>query len=253
MDASESTFNAQSRGWRMLRGLHPSPIDLARIRLIRESPIADLRDAGYLEKLVARLGLNDEGLDEFPHELRPHCGEGLRIWQYPNQFGGYLARIASLGVRSYMEIGIRHGGSFVATVETLDRFRRLDFAIAIDVIPCPAMRDYALVNDRAEFACVNTQSPAFVSLLARLPPIDLVFIDSHHTEDQCRRELTVLRERASIIALHDIANVGCPGVAKVWKEMQASADYRCYEFVDQYLDTGPHMGIGLAVSNDRAA
>ena len=74
MDASESTFNAQSRGWRMLRGLHPSPIDLARIRLIRESPIADLRDAamasGYFSgiELDVALGIPAEKQDRLVYE-----------------------------------------------------------------------------------------------------------------------------------------------------------------------------------------
>ena len=149
-----------------------------------------------LELLLPQLGLNDEGLDEFPPELHPFCGQGLRVWQYPSQFAGYLAQIVSLGVRSYVELGIRHGGSFVTTVEVLERFRRLDYAVAVDVIPCPAMAQYAAINPRIEFACMNTQAAGFAALLARLRPIDLIFIDSHHEEDQCRREVAAVRDCA---------------------------------------------------------
>jgi hypothetical protein len=69
-----------------------------------------------------------------------------------------LIQLSKLQIRSYLEIGIRHGGSFVATVEVLDRFSQLDFAIALDVIPCPSMTDYKAVNPRTEFACINTLS-----------------------------------------------------------------------------------------------
>lgn len=237
----------------MLRGLHPAPIDLGRIALVRDCAPSDLRLPEKLELLLPQLGLNDEGLAEFPPELHPFCGQGLRVWQYPSQFARYLARLIPLGVRSYVELGIRHGGSFVTTVEVLERFRRLDYAIAVDVIPCPAMAQYAAINPRIEFVCLNTQSAGFAALLARLRAIDLIFIDSHHEEDQCRREVAAVRDCASMLALHDIANAGCPGIGKVWREIRASGDYACFEYTDQYAGMGPCMGIGLAVKKERLA
>jgi hypothetical protein len=79
-----------------------------------------------------------------------------------------------------------------------------------------------------------------------LGPIDLVFIDSHHREEQCRAEFALLADRARVIAFHDITNVGCPGVARVWQEVKALPDYECHEFVAQYGQRGPFMGLGLA-------
>lgn len=237
----------------MLHSLRPAAIDLARIALIRECAPADLLRAAPLKDLLLRLGLNDEGLEEYPLDLRPFCGQGLRVWQYPSQFSKYLATVASLRVRSYLELGIRHGGSFVTTVEVLERFGPLDFAVGVDVIPCPSMVEYGAINPRIEFACLNIQSTAFPALLARLRAIDLVFIDSHHEEEHCRQEVAVLRECANMIALHDIANVGCPGIAKVWKELKESGEHLCFEFTDQYPGMGPYMGIGLAVRKARLA
>jgi hypothetical protein len=235
----------------MLRGLHPAPIDLARIALIRDRAPSYLSRPDNLEQLLPQLGLNDEGLDEFPPELHPFCGHGLRVWQYPTQFAKYLATIVALGVRSYVEIGIRHGGSFVTTVELLERFHRLDYAVAVDIIPCPTMAQYAGINPRIEFACINTQTAEFAALLARLHPIDLVFIDSHHEEEQCRREVGAIRSHANILALHDISNIGCPGIGKVWREIKASGEFACFDYTDQYAGMGPYMGIGLAVKKER--
>ena len=252
-DLDGSRFDAQLRGWRTLTTLHPLPIDLARIALIREKTAAELARADVIERLLPQLGLNDEALDEFPDELRPYCGQGLRVWQYPTQFGKYLAQLAGLGVRSYLELGVRHGGSFVTTVEVLERHRHLDYAIAVDIIACPAMAEYAKLNPRIEFCRLNTQSAEFAALLRRLHSIDLVFIDSHHEERQCRQEIAAVREVANIIAMHDISNVGCPGVAAVWEEVKASGEYTCFEYTDQYAGMGPYMGIGLAVKNERLA
>lgn len=251
MDATTTGWKAQASGWRTLKGLRPRPLDLRRISLIRDAAPDDLRRSDWLEGLLPQLGLNDEGLDEFPSHLQASCGGGLRIWQYPTQFSKYLAQLATLKVRSYLELGIRHGGSFVATVEVLERFRQLDFAVGVDIIACESMTAYRALNPRSEFACVNTQSAEFTLLLQRLAPIDLVFIDSHHEENQCRREFAALRQYANMIALHDISNKGCPGIATVWNEIRSDDEWHCLEFTDQYDGLGPYMGIGLAVKKTR--
>src|SRR5438552_14457625 len=127
MSMEPPTWKAQWSGWRTLRGLRPRAIDLERTTWIRDAPLQDLAQADKLEKLLLDLGLNDEGMDEFPSVLHPFCGLGLRIWQYPSQFSKYLVQLSGLQVRSYLEIGVRHGGSFVATVELLNRFFPLEF------------------------------------------------------------------------------------------------------------------------------
>lgn len=251
MSADVAEWNRRRALWAKLTGLAPAPIDLARSDLIRDAPLAELSDPGSLEALLLRLGLNDEALDEVPPALRGACGQGLRIWQYPIQFSKYLAQLSHLRIRSYLEIGIRHGGSFVATAEYLQRFHPLDFAVGVDVIPCPSMTEYQDRNERARFWRVDTTSEDFARRLEALGPIDLVFIDSHHEEDQCRREFQLLARSAAAIAFHDVSNVGCPGVGRIWQEVKRMPAYACFEYVDQYAGLGPFMGIGLAVKRER--
>jgi cephalosporin hydroxylase len=200
-----------------------------------------------LEQLLIRLGLNDEGLDELPVALHPHCGRGLLLWQYPNQFSRYLLFLSQLGVRSYLEVGLRHGGSFVTTIEYLNRFAPLAHALGVDVIPAPSLERYLDINPRATLVWMNSQTPAFEALLVERGPFDLAFIDSHHEEDQCRHEFELLRRHTRMVGMHDIVNMDCPGVRSVWAEVKASGEYICYEFTDQYPGLGPFMGIGLAV------
>lgn len=251
MNTKLGSWNAQASGWRMLKGLRPRALDLQRISLVRNAPVEKLRDSEWLETLLPSLGLNDEGLDEFPAHLHAACGSGLRIWQYPTQFSKYLAALANLRVRSYLELGIRHGGSYVATVEVLDRYWPLDFAVGVDIIACDSMTDYSALNARSQFVCMNTQTEEFSELLVQLGRIDLVFVDSHHEEAQCRREFASLAHRANMIALHDISNKGCPGIGIVWNEIRADDNWHCLEFTDQYEGLGPYMGIGLAIKKER--
>src|SRR5260370_701042 len=121
-------------------------IDLSRVALIRKCPRAELEQPSHVASLLLGLGLNDEGLNELPPELHAHCG-GLRIWQYPTQFGPYLAQLACLRVRSYLEIGIRHGGSFVATAEYLEPFHRLHFSVARALLLYPSSPDLHVLTD----------------------------------------------------------------------------------------------------------
>lgn len=248
MNESRWMASTSAAAWRLLKGLHPRRIDLQRVSLLRDVEPAVLGDGKRLESLLPALGLNDEGLHEYPDALHPHCGQGLLIWQFPNQFGPYLAELTRHGISSYLEVGVRHGGSFIATVEVLRRFHPGLRSVGVDIIPSPSLIEYAAAEPHCEFQCVNTLSDDFDALVERLAPIDLVFIDSHHEEAQCRHEVARLSRHANMIALHDIANTGCPGIGIVWKEIVDSGDYECREFSEQYA-TGEasYMGIGLAI------
>jgi hypothetical protein len=227
-------------------------MDLRRVAVLRDADLAALGDGERLEALLPTLGLNDEGLHEYPDALHPHCGQGLLIWQFPNQFGPYLAELTRHCIGSYLEVGVRHGGSFVATVEVLRRFNPSLRSAGVDIIPSPSLIEYMAAEPGCEFHCVNTMSDDFDALVRGLSPIDLVFIDSHHEEMQCRHEVARLSRHANIIALHDIANTGCPGIGVVWKEIVASGDYDCHEFSRQYAGgQASYMGIGLAIRKER--
>jgi cephalosporin hydroxylase len=235
--------------WKKLQSLMPSPIDLDRVAMIRAHDAESLATSN-LEQLIADLGLNGEGLDEYPAELHPYCGAGLRIWQYPSQFAPYLRDLAALGIRSYIEIGIRHGGTFVATVEFLGRFAPLERAIGVDILPCPSFAGYRELNPRAEFVRIDTQTPAWPRFLDSVGDVDLVLIDSFHDETQCRSEFESVRGHARAIAFHDIVHDDFEGVRNVWREVKDSGAYECTEYTAQYALPRSYMGIGLAVRRD---
>jgi hypothetical protein len=237
------------------------PIDLGLLRLLRETSLSALTDEHFLEeKLLPQLGLNDEGLAQLPDELFPFCGRGLRIWQYPSQFGPYLALLGRLALRSYLEIGVRHGGTFVCTVEYLSRFQLLRAAVAVDLGPCASFQRYAKTNPACRFLQMDSHGAAFREFLERGEPFDLVLIDGDHSEAGCWEDFALVRGKAGVIAFHDIVSDAVPGVGAVWRKVQQTCakEYEFFEFTAQYPSVARRtsqrfLGIGVAVPKRLAA
>jgi Methyltransferase domain len=232
-------------------------IDLSFARFLREAPAEALRDPNRLAELLCVGGLNDEILEQFPAEIHPYTGYGLRLWQYPKQFAPYLVEVGRRGVERYLEIGIRHGGSFVATVEYLSRLAPLREAVAVDIDPVAALLPYPLDQAAVRLMQADTQTPEFADWVRRQGPFDLVFIDGLHTFDACQRDFASVLEHARLIALHDIVSPLVPDVGRVWKDVKRNcADrFEFVEFTDQYAGVKAasgqdHMGIGLAIRRE---
>lgn len=228
--------------------------DLSRLDLIRKRDTTFLSDPSKLEhELIPELGLNNEKLHAFPSELSRYFGQGLLIWQSPAQFSKYLAKLSQLGVRSYMEIGVRHGGTFLTTVEYLKKFGGIEKAVAVDINDCPAIAEYSRSNPETVFVRMNTMSDEFRSYMESAS-FDLVLIDGDHTYEGCKSDLDTVKNSAKMIAFHDIEPEACAGVAKAWNGLKAEGAgvYDFYEFRDQYPSVkGRWLGIGLAVKKVR--
>src|SRR3954470_17323278 len=137
----------EARRQRPLRKRSSDELDLSRIELLRTADRNTLRDPGWLERQgLPDLGLNHEFLYEgrwplLPAWLHERAG-GLLAWQLPCQFGPYLAHLTRYPISSYLEIGVRHGGTFVITVEYLRRFREIEKGLAVDLSETPALAEY---------------------------------------------------------------------------------------------------------------
>ena len=160
------------------------------------------------------------------------------------------------GVRRYMEIGVRHGGSFTATVEYLSRVGELEEAVAIDIDAIPALLPYPLDQPSVRLMQADTGTERFAAWTRRHPGFDLAFIDGLHSYEGCRRDFETMRPRARMIALHDISNHIEPEVGRVWADIRRdyADEYDFHEFTAQYNESGPpDMGIGLAIQRAPAA
>ncbi len=229
-------------------------LDLAAVEPLRRAPLEVLRDPVTLEReVLPAVGVVGHMPAVFPAELAPHLGRGLRCWQHPRQFAPYLVALSQLPIQRYCELGVMHGGTFVATVEYLSRFRPLRQATAVDVSSMLALRRYRRPDGEVRLARLDTGSPEFPALLRELRP-DLVLIDADHTYEAVRRDFGNVHGIANAIAFHDLVDSASPGVGMVWREIcdEHRDTYDFMEFVEQYPEVttrlgGTVLGIGLAV------
>ena len=222
-------------------GRLPEPIDVSTLSLLRD---VDPTDAAALEAVLPRLGLADDVPLVIPEHLRPFMGKGVRHWQYPNQFAPYLAHVARLGVRSYLEIGVRHGGTFLITAEVLEPKR----AVAVDIDRVPALAGHETFQG-------DSRSRRF-ERLARSQTWDLVLVDGNHAYEAVRSDVDTVLAHANVIALHDIVDQASPGVRRAWAELRDQPGFDFFEFTAQYDEVVEHvggtvLGIGVAVRRDR--
>ena len=231
-------------------------IDLDRLQLIQEASLGQLRNPLFLEReLLPALGLGGDAPEVYPDDLKPFTGTGLRHWQYPVQFAKYLAHLADFPIRSYVEIGVQHGGTFAITVEYLQRFGTLEAAYAIDLNRVPSLKRYARQNRIVQVLREDSSSERFRDFVRHRGPFGLVLIDGDHSEAGCRRDFDNVADHAAAIAFHDISDGYYSDVEKVWRHVRASAagKFDFYEFVEQYPEVQaridrPCLGIGLAVA-----
>ena len=221
--------------------------------------------------MIEHLGLfpyMPQHLREFPSELHEHCGRGIGIWQYPNQFEPYIEAIkahfgGSGGPKTYVEIGVAAGGTFMATCDLL--LSPTARAVAIDISPVigTTIDDgraknktpfdgllAAFIDGKTrEFFCGTSRDFATSS---RCPEtIDLLFIDGDHSYEGVKADFEALGPRSRVVVFHDIVIDACPGVVRFWREIAAAFPGRTAEFIDQYDSVaGSFLGIGVLFKDE---
>lgn len=210
-----------------------------------------------LERVVIESGLSDCSLFNFPAEIQENCGKGLNIWQYPIQFAPYLAKVAKLvKPQSYLEIGIRFGGTFAFTTEYLKKFTGLKYATGVDLLESPFMLAYEQERLGVDFIMADSHKPESEEMIKK-KDYDLVLVDGDHCYEGCMADVMMTSRFAKAVALHDICDQGFPnGVPKVWAELpEKLKGWSFFEFTEQYKDVSDknggktYLGIGLAVKN----
>jgi hypothetical protein len=236
----------------------PQHLQLSRLELIGRHERAWLADPARLEReLLPRLGLCADIPDAFPQELQWAVGSGLKHWQAPNQFSHYLAHLSRYPIGSYLEVGVRHGGTFAITVEYLSRFHPIGNATGIDIDDVPSMHVLARRRPEVRFLRLDTRSDELRREVESHGPYDLVLVDADHSYEACKGDVETVLPHANILALHDIVDAACPGVRQVWRELreEAAGEREFHEFTAQYDEIvrrngHPALGLGIAVRKD---
>lgn len=176
--------------------------------------------------------------------------------QYDDELDQLIGWFVHLGVRSYLEIGARYGGSFGRVMMALGERSRgvcVDFPGAEfgdENSPVRLFDTLARLRRRGrEVSCVLGPSAAqeVVARVQAFGPFDAVFIDADHRYAAVRLDFEIYAPLARVVALHDIAapdhvtsRRGTPvGVPQFWAEVKTR-----YPYIEIYRpDT--LMGIGI--------
>lgn len=217
---------------------------IERIDIIRKAYKKQLRDQEWLEDAICRMGLGQRDA-EFPFKMRQYFG-GLYIWQYPNQIAPYLIELSNKKIKTYAEIGVFQGGTFILTVEYLSRFTPIEAALVIDKELQGQIKAYAELNPAVTLLEAYSHSDEARAAMAELKP-DLVFIDADHEEWACRADYNLARRYAKWIGFHDLVEWSCPGVARVWNDVKGDK----HEYLAQYDGVkNSTYGVGLVKNVD---
>ena len=171
--------------------------------------------------------------------------------QREEEMAWLAALLAREGVRSYLEIGSKFGGSLSTMAKALPKGSRI---VSVDMpgeksgsedVLKEVVGDLQLDHDVRLFLGDST-SPELVETVAALGPYDAVFIDANHTLPYVTKDWENYGPMAQIVAFHDISFVPKIGslkkpseVKQFWESIKGG-----YRHEECKLD-GRHNGIGV--------
>jgi predicted O-methyltransferase YrrM len=170
----------------------------------------------------------------------------LRLQQVPEEYAGLAELVMNLAPRSYLEVGIGNGGSWL-TMSYLNR-STLELSHAVDNLSYTFagqshdevlfIRDY-LMGHISDVRFYHQNSGEFFQHCGH--KYDVAFIDGDHSYVGVRNDyLDAIRyvNPGGIMIFHDVNSQAAPGVAHFWDEVKTKHRYQ--EFI--HSDT---CGIGV--------
>lgn len=202
------------------------------------------------DKIIPGAGLGP--IKEFlPPFLQDKCEMGLWAQQMPIQFAPYLMFLISKKVRSYLEIGSAHGGSFVLTYEILSKYYPVEASIISMTGESKYLRRYREKHG-VDFKFYDLNSHSMEALkVIKSRMWDHIFLDGDHSRDGMVMDYSYASQSCRMLALHDVHNVACRGGMEAWAHIKKDASSKKHvEFISQYEEQwerkkDPGMGIGL--------
>lgn len=159
------------------------------------------------------------------------------ILQDIREIEAFIEVLQGEDVRSYLEIGSKHGGSLWRVGRKLPKGSRI---VSVDL---PHGDDSFKESQKSLEECIDALSkmghdaylligdstdPEIVSDVTNLGPFDVCFIDANHTEPYVRKDWANYGPLARIVAFHDIGWIPRPQPTKkmpidvpiIWKEIK---------------------------------
>jgi hypothetical protein len=155
------------------------------------------------------------------------------IYQTPEQIAPCIMELLRHDIKTYLEIGIFQGGSYLLITNFL-KLKNPDITcIAVDISDKymsaevkPYISEYNIGTSN-DFHNVK---------------FDLVFIDGDHSYEGVKTDWLNVGRFAKIAMFHDIVDLTCLGVVQLWNEIKEGKIYKeyCYQLANK-----DRQGIGL--------
>jgi predicted O-methyltransferase YrrM len=177
--------------------------------------------------------------------------------QVEAEIDGFADILVAEGVRSYLEIGSKFGGSLRRVAQRLPAGSRI---VSVDMPNgTKAWRESekalnAVAADLGSKGCMATiiwgdsTDPAVIEQVRGLGPFDACFLDGNHTRPYVEKDFANYVQMTRIMAFHDISWRRAPewigtriDVPEFWDEVKKN--YRHTEF--RMCPTGKNNGIGV--------
>ena len=166
--------------------------------------------------------------------------------QQPRELSRFIDILKERGVKTYLEIGAKHGDTFREIIEALGAF-----GVAVDLPNGPwggnsranLIKVCREVGGVAVFG--DSSDPSIIREVRAYGPFDAVLIDADHRYEAVKKDFE--HYHAPITAFHDIDGEGISlrgmpiGVPKLWAEIKAQCEHE--EIIDPSDDR--RMGIGV--------
>ncbi len=170
------------------------------------------------------------------------------LWQIPRQVAAYLIKLVSYGkpIRSFLDIGTCRGATITVVGTYLRRFG-LQIIETVDI--------YHYVHDDLVkvWQMLGLSIVYYVIEDGKFPlkhgPYDVIFVDGHHDYQYVLQDILIyLPQTTSFLTMHDINDIFCVDVRRLWGELKAAQQDCGFLSMDEFTyhsHGDPLMGIGL--------
>jgi predicted O-methyltransferase YrrM len=152
---------------------------------------------------------------------------GLELQQVPEEYVEYLWFLKTINLKSYLNVGIGNGGSFMVESYIQSNCKR---CVAVDNTSYGKFTNINNINARLTWLKENTdKSIEFFNMnssdffKSNTEKFDIIFIDGDHTYNGVKQDyenaLNFINNGGYII-FHDIGSAQCEGVVRIWNEIK---------------------------------